>query len=98
MKNGDYFFVLLLVVVTCGCVYLLLPAYADYDQARTTVRELEDKGLRQELEARQLREDIHALKSDPEAIERIAREKLGWCRDNEKIYHFDSTNSETGDE
>ncbi len=89
MKNGDYVFVFLLVVIVCGCVYLLLPSYTRYNRARATVRELEEKSLQQDLQARELRNKIHDLKTDQNAIERVAREKLGWCREDEKIYHFD---------
>jgi hypothetical protein len=45
-----------------------------------------------------LREQIHSLQTDPDAIERVAREKLGWCREDEKIYHFDPVTPEENDE
>ena len=88
MKVGDYIFIVALVAVTCLCVYMLLPAYSDYNRARSEIRELEENNLRLELESRRLRDSIHDLQNDPKAIERIAREKLGWCREDEKIYHF----------
>jgi cell division protein FtsB len=98
MKTGDYIFILVLVLTTCLCVYLLLPAYTEYDEARSTVKELDEQSLDQDLEARELREQIHSLQTDPDAIERVAREKLGWCREDEKIYHFDPVTPEENDE
>ena len=98
MTKGDYVFILLLVCVIFGCVYLLLPAYTKYDEARSKLHHLEKKQMQQDLKAQKLREHIYRLKSDPEEIERVAREKLGWCRQDEKIYHFDPPQELNNDE
>jgi cell division protein FtsB len=35
-----------------------------------------------------LMRDVHALKSDPACIERIARDKLGLARQGEIVYYY----------
>ena len=43
----------------------------------------------QERVGRQLRASIDSLQNDPRAIERLAREKLGWAKTNEMIIRFE---------
>ena len=43
----------------------------------------------QERLGRQLRASIESLQNDPRAVERLAREKLGWARTNEMIIRFE---------
>lgn len=90
MKWSDYFFSMIFVIVIAASFFILIPAYTDYRNARTKNQQLEQQLLRQELQAHQLRRDIQALKNDPVAIERVAREKLGWCREDEMVYHFET--------
>ena len=87
MKN--YIPLAILLMVICVAVYALMPAFADYRQARTQARELEEQLAELDVEMRDIGEELRGLKTDPRAVERVAREKFGWCRDNEKIYHFD---------
>jgi cell division protein FtsB len=89
MKASYYIYAVLLIVVVCLAVYLLLPAYTEYTQTRDETRTLQTEVNEVGLKAEELEEDIHALRTDPKAIERVAREKFGWCKENEKIYHFD---------
>jgi len=53
----------------------------------------EDRELSGEIEAlvgenQKLRDEITALRSDPNAIEKIAREELGMVKDGELVYRF----------
>ena len=75
--------------VCIGALYLLLPAYADYARTQEAVAELERSLRQQELEIQDLRRQIGDLRTDRRAVERVAREKFGMCREGEKIYHFD---------
>jgi cell division protein FtsB len=54
------------------------------ERARTQDLAREVDGLRAENE--QLNTEIHALRSDPRAIERIAREELGLARPDELVF------------
>jgi cell division protein FtsB len=40
-------------------------------------------------EVRDLEREVHALRSRPETIERIARDELGMVRDGEIVFQFD---------
>lgn len=53
-------------------------------QQRAEVLEREIEGLR--LESRRLASEIAALRSDPRAIERLAREELGLSRPGETVF------------
>ena len=89
MKSENFVFAAVLILVVCGMAYVLLPAYADYKQSRREAQELERKLLQVDVRSQEVRQRIHALKTEPAAVERVAREKFGWCRANEKINHFD---------
>jgi len=58
---------------------------------RVLAEELRDvKGANEHLEreVRSVARDVEALRSDPAAIERIARDELGMARDGELIFQF----------
>ncbi len=89
MKADQYIFTTALILLACTLSYLLLPAYAEYQDAKREQQKLEEKLMRLDYQYQEIQEDIYALKNNPRAIERVAREKFGWCREDEKIYHFD---------
>lgn len=41
-------------------------------------------------ECNKIKQLIRDLKENPRAVERVAREDFGWCREGEKIYNFSS--------
>ncbi len=90
MKVANYFFACMVMAVVCGGMYLLLPALTAYRQSSSTLAELTNTVAVQNVEIEALRREIEALKNDSRAIERVAREKFGYCRPGEKVYHFDT--------
>jgi cell division protein FtsB len=38
----------------------------------------------------ELKKELAALRTDYRAIERVARERFGLCREGEEIYHFET--------
>jgi len=90
MRFRDYFPAALMIILSCVVLYFLVPAYTRYKQTRRTVTELQESLEAQELEIQRLRQELVALRTDYRAIERVAREKFGLCREGEKIYHFDA--------
>ncbi|MEI8079886.1 MAG: septum formation initiator family protein [bacterium] len=81
---------LLLAVVVAGvAAYFILPVYFEHRSTKLAIADLDKNLNQQKQEAQELRREIDALKRDTRAIERVAREKFGYCRENEKIYHFD---------
>lgn len=59
-----------------------------YDALRQELREVEAANERLEREVRDLSREVHALRNDPLAIERIARDELGMIRGNELVFQF----------
>jgi cell division protein FtsB len=57
-----------------------------YQHKRAEYRQLQQKIDSLEQEKAQLQEKIHSLKTDPEAIEKEAREQLRYAKPGEVIY------------
>lgn len=82
---GGTIFVLLLMALVA---HVLFGSHGFLAMRRA---QLEVEKLRQEIaqlhaDNKQLAEDIQALKSDPQLIERIAREEMGLARQGELIF------------
>ncbi len=61
-----------------------------YIQVNNRHVELQEELVNLKEENRRLREEIHTLKTDPGAIERVAREDLGMIKHGEVLYRFTS--------
>ena len=83
---------LLLKVVLLGCLIwvLLLDSYTVIDLYRSKSRHdhLQERIEVYEAENVKLTETNKKLKTDPEAWEKIAREKLGMQKKDENVYRF----------
>ena len=90
MKVLNGILVAAVIVVLCVVLYMMVPVYFDFRQIKLTLLEVQKNLAEQKKQNLELRLEIEALRKDKLAIERVAREKLGWCRDGEKIYHFDA--------
>lgn len=69
--------------------YLFWPQFAQFEKLKK-----DDKRLRLRIEAEerknvQLRKEEQSLRTDPEYVEKVAREKLGLIKPGEVIYKFD---------
>jgi cell division protein FtsB len=89
MKLGNCIFTALVIILGCISLYLLLPSFTRLKESKQSLASLEKNLAQQEEQIQSLRAEIHALRTDYRAIERVAREKFGLCREGEKIYHFD---------
>ena len=68
----------------------LTPAMSNVRELQDQLQVLQERHLEQQEEIAQLRRDIDALRSgNPQAVERIAREKFGYCRPGEEVFHFE---------
>jgi cell division protein FtsB len=63
-----------------------LPRYRALLHQRNAIR-AENERLRREV--RDLERDVQALRTQPETIERIARDELGMVREGEIVFQFD---------
>ncbi|MBG86300.1 MAG: hypothetical protein CMO80_05300 [Verrucomicrobiales bacterium] len=83
---------LLLVALLALLAQLYVPLFKQNQRLRERNIQLEKDIVEQEALARRMDQEIEALRSDPEAIERRAREQLGYGKQGEVIIRFKSTN------
>lgn len=82
---------LLLAVVGLGLLALVVHTlfgehgYLALRRQQQELQRLEGEIKRLEDENRRLTEEIHSLKTDPRAVERVAREELKMARPGEKV-------------
>lgn len=79
---------LLVVAVAGGIVFLCVPLIQQNERMRQRNLELETQIQREEDAARQLKASLDAQRSDPKAVERLAREKLGYAKPGEVVIRF----------
>ena len=66
-----------------------LPLIQKNQNYRKELLALDARVAEQERTGKQLRASIDSLQNDPKAVERLAREKLGWARTNEMVIRFE---------
>jgi cell division protein FtsB len=76
---------LLLLIPLIFCVSVLAQTLRERQSARLATQEAEAITDQLQLENQRLREEIEALRTDPAAIERVAREELNMIRPNEIV-------------
>ena len=72
-----------------------LPLIQQNERMRADIMRLQTQLQIEEASSKQLQAEIDALRNDPNAIERLAREKLGYAKPGETVIHFEpaTTNS-----
>jgi cell division protein FtsB len=66
-----------------------LPLIRENERRRREVIRLEAQIAQEEATARQTRESVETLRNDPKAVERLAREKLGYAKPGETVVRFE---------
>lgn len=84
-----------LLLVAAAAVLLVgvwyLPLIRQNQAMREQLLRLGAEERRAETEVQQKQAAIEALKTDPKAVERLAREKLGLAKPGETVVHFEGT-------
>jgi cell division protein FtsB len=72
-----------------------LPLFQQNERMRQRSLQLDTQIQKQELQAKELKASIEALRHDPKAVERLVRENLGYAKPGETVIRFDApaTNS-----
>lgn len=83
--------VLLVAAVAVGIGFLCVPLIQQNERMRQRNLELESQIQREEEVGRQLKATLDAQRSDPKAVERLAREKLGYAKPGEVVIRFQET-------
>jgi cell division protein FtsB len=66
-----------------------LPLIKQNQRMRSEILRLDTRIRDEEETGRKLRSSIDALRYDPRAVERLARERLGWAKPGEVIIRFE---------
>ena len=61
-----------------------------YERLRSELEQVQERNGELERRARRLTRDVERLRSDPDAIEAVARDELGMVRDGELVFQFPS--------
>jgi cell division protein FtsB len=87
------FLLYLAVLLAVGVWYL--PLIKQNERMRKEILRLDHQIQKSEEVGRQLKTSIDALRHDPKAVERLAREKLGYAKPGETVFRFEApvTNS-----
>jgi cell division protein FtsB len=89
--------VLCLIAGVLGIAVWYLPLIRQNERMRKEVQRLDTQIQKDEETSKQLKTSIEALRNDPKAVERLAREKLGYAKPGETVIRFEdpSTNVAT---
>jgi len=66
-----------------------LPLLQQNERMRADIMRLQTQLQIEEANSKQLKAEIDALRNDSNAIERLAREKLGYAKPGETVIHFE---------
>ncbi len=80
---------LLFVAGLFGVGVWYLPLIRQNERMRKEILRLDAQIQKEEDTGRQLRNSIDALRHDPKAVERLARERLGYGKPGETVIRFD---------
>lgn len=67
-----------------------LPLVQHNERMRKEILRLDTQIQKEEETSRQLRASIDALRFDPKAVERLARERLGYAKPGETVIRFEA--------
>jgi cell division protein FtsB len=83
-------FFLLFVAYLMVIAFWYLPLIRQNERMRTQILHLDDQIQKQEEQSKQLKASIDALRHDPKAVERLARERLGYAKPGETVIRFEA--------
>lgn len=78
--------VVLAILLLIGMCYL--PLIQENERMRAEILKLEQQVQAETEKSSDLQTQINELENDPKAVERLAREKLGYARPDETVVHF----------
>ena len=80
---------LLFVAGLLMVAFWYLPLIKQNERMRKEILRFDNQIQRQEEIGKQLRTSIDALRHDPKAVERLARERLGYAKQGETVIRFE---------
>jgi cell division protein FtsB len=84
--------VILLIVIAIALAVGIwyLPLMQQNERMRKEILRKDALIQKEEAEARELRAEVEALRGDPRAVERLAREKFGYAKPGETVVRFEA--------
>ncbi len=88
MLNRHSLVAIFIFVILLGGGFWLVKPWQDYGRTQKALQSKEREIQQRQIDNDRLRREINDLKTDPQAVERVARDKFGWCMPTEKVYDF----------
>jgi len=96
MNKGDFICIIVLAMLAVLVFFFFTPDANEVRRLRENIQNRREYLEQLQEESREAKRTIEQLKNDdPSAIEAIARDKFGYCREGEEIYQVDK-NGEAG--
>ena len=86
---------LLFLAGVLGVAFWYLPLIKQNERMRKRIFQLDAQVAKAEESSRQLKGSIDALRYDPKAVERLARERLGYAKPGETVIRFEAAPTNT---
>lgn len=80
---------LLVVAIIAGVALWYYPVIKKNERMRGVILQLDKKQEQEKELNKQLKTATETLQKDPKAVERLARERLGYAKPGETIVHFE---------
>src|SRR5262245_38358033 len=87
--------VLFVLAVLAGAAVCYWPELQQNERMRKVVLQLDSEIQKEQATERQLRTQIEALRNDLKAVERLARERLGYAKPGETVIRFEDPSANT---
>jgi cell division protein FtsB len=81
---------LLLLAGVLGVAVWYLPLIKENERYRKRVLDLDTQVQKEKETSKQLEASVESLRRDPKAVERLARERLGYAKAGEIVIRFDT--------
>lgn len=88
LTRGALFLLFIAVLLLVGVWYL--PLIKENERRRRRILQLDTQVQKAQEEGKQLKASYEALRHDPKAVERLARERLGYARTGETVIRFEA--------
>lgn len=90
-KNNYIFIVFysVLVVLIVSSAVLIYPVYRQYQKRKMNVAQLQEMAAIKTAECVKLSKEVYSLENSPAAVEKVAREKFGFCGEGESVLRYD---------
>lgn len=87
--------ILIVAAIVLAVAVWYLPLIQQNERMRKEILRLNTQIQQNEESVKQLKTSMEALRSDPQAIERIARDKFGYAKPGETIIRFEDAATNT---